>query len=154
MKDYKIGVLVSGGGTDLQSIIDACESGQIPGEVAVVISSKKDAFALERAKKHNIQGVFIDRKQCKNINEYSEKILAELKKRNAHLVCLAGFLLKIAPVLIKEYKNRIMNIHPALLPSFGGEGMYGHHVHEAVIASGVKFTGPTVHFVDEEYVRG
>ncbi|MBU0951990.1 MAG: phosphoribosylglycinamide formyltransferase [Elusimicrobia bacterium] len=154
MKKYKIGALVSGGGTNLQSIIDACESGSIQGEVAVVISSKKDAFALERAKKRNIPAVFIDRKQCKDINEFSQKVSAELKKRNVHLVCLAGFLLKLSPSLVKEYKNRILNVHPALLPAFGGEGMFGHHVHEAVLASGAKFTGPTVHFVDEDYDRG
>ena len=154
MKEYKIGVLVSGGGTNLQAIIDACESGVIPGEVAVVISNKKDAFALERAKKHDIPRVFIDRKECRDSNEFSQKISTELKKYNVHLVCLAGFLMKLSDEFIEEHKNRIINVHPSLLPAFGGHGMYGHHVHEAVLASGAKFTGPSVHFVEQEYDKG
>lgn len=153
-KGIKIGVLVSGGGTNLQAIIDSCESGYIPGRVVVVISNRKDAYALERAKKHNIPALFINPKDYKNLDEYSEKISEELIKKEVDLVCLAGFLLKLSPEFVRKFKNRIMNIHPALLPSFGGPGMYGHHVHEAVIKSGVKITGCTVHFVDEEYDHG
>ncbi|MFN3966962.1 MAG: phosphoribosylglycinamide formyltransferase [Endomicrobiia bacterium] len=150
----KIGILVSGGGTNLQAIIDSCESGYIPGKVVIVISNKKDAYALERAKKHNIPALFINPKDYKDMDEYSEKLAEELIKREVDLVCLAGFLLKISPGFIKKFENRIMNIHPALLPCFGGPGMYGHHVHEAVIKSGVKISGCTVHFVDEEYDHG
>ena len=153
-KGIKIGVLVSGGGTNLQAIIDSCESGYIPGRVVVVISNRKDAYALERAKKHNIPALFINPKDYRNLDEYSEKIAEELIKKEVDLVCLAGFLLKLSPEFVRKFKNRIMNIHPALLPSFGGPGMYGHHVHEAVIKSGVKITGCTVHFVDEEYDHG
>ncbi len=150
----KIGVLVSGSGTNLQAIIDSCESGYIPGKVVIVISNRKDAYALERAKKHNIPALFINPKEYKNLDEYSEKIADELIKKEVDLVCLAGFLLKLSSGFIKKFKNRIMNIHPALLPSFGGKGMYGHHVHSAVINSGVKISGCTVHFVDEEYDHG
>ena len=149
-----MGVLATGGGTNLQAIIDACESGMIPGEVVVVIANKKDAYVLERAKKHNIDSILIDRSKCRNMKEFSDKAALELNNRSVDLVCLAGFLLKLAPSFIAEFGNRILNIHPALLPAFGGEGMYGHHVHEAVLKSGARFSGPTVHFVDEEYDKG
>jgi phosphoribosylglycinamide formyltransferase 1 len=151
----KIGALVSGGGTNLQAIIDACESGYLPDtRVVVVISNKQDAYALERAKKHKIDGVFLDRKAYSSPAEYSSAILKELEKRDVNLVCLAGYLLKLDPDIIRRYKGRIMNIHPALLPKFGGPGMYGHHVHEAVIKAGEKESGCTVHFVDEVYDNG
>lgn len=156
-KLIKIGVLVSGRGTNLQSIIDACEnsgSSYIPGKVVVVISNKKDAYALQRAEKHNIEALFIDRKLFLDDFSYSDKLIQELKLRNVDLVCLAGFLLKLAPNFIQAFKNRILNIHPALLPDFGGKGMYGLNVHKAVLQSGVKVTGCSVHIVDEEYDHG
>ncbi|MHB9155160.1 MAG: phosphoribosylglycinamide formyltransferase [Endomicrobiales bacterium] len=156
MTTCKIGVLVSGGGSNLQAIIDACEAGVLKGlaEVAVVISNRSDAFALERAKKHGIPGFFIDRKQFKDGAAYCEKLVEVLKERRAGLVCLAGFLLKLEPNFIRAFKGRIINIHPALLPKFGGKGMYGHHVHEAVVAAKEQESGATVHWVDEEFDHG
>ncbi len=149
-----IGVLVSGGGTNLQSIIDACEQGFIPGKVVVVISNKKEAYALERAKKHNIQAIHLNPKDFSSRYEYYEKICNCLERKSVNLVCLAGFLLKVENPLLERFKGCIMNIHPALLPCFGGKGMYGHYVHEAVLESGAKFSGCTVHLVDEKYDHG
>ncbi len=154
MSNIKIGVLASGGGTNLQSIIDACQSNYIPGKVVVVISNRKDAYALERAKNHKIDALFINRKDFATNRDYAEKLVEELEKRKVDLVCLAGFLLLLDSLLVAKYKNRLMNIHPALLPSFGGKGMYGHHVHQAVIDYGCKISGCTVHFVDEKYDHG
>lgn len=151
----RIGVLVSGGGTNLQAIIDAAESGFIPGsKVVVVISNRKDAFALERAKKHGIKGIFIDRKSFCCPAAYFEAIIGELASNKVDLVCLAGFLLKLESNIIRRYKGKILNIHPALLPKFGGPGMYGHHVHEAALKAGETESGCTVHFVDEQYDHG
>ena len=146
----KIGVLASGGGTNLQAIIDACRNKKIAAVVAMVISNKENAFALERAKKHNIMGVFIDPKKC----DFNREAIKVLEKQNVDLVCLAGFLLKLSRVFIKKYAGKILNIHPALLPKFGGEGMYGINVHKAVLESGEKTSGCTVHFVDEKYDHG
>ena len=154
MSNLKIGVLVSGGGTNLQSIIDACKSGYIPGKVEVVISNRKEAYALERAKKNNIDALFIDRKDFITNQDYAKRLIEEMEKRKVELVCLAGFLLLIDSLFITKYKNRIMNIHPALLPSFGGKGMYGHYVHQKVLEYGCKISGCTVHFVDEKYDHG
>ncbi len=150
----KIAVLVSGEGTNLQSLIDSCKSGFIPGEIVLVISSRQGAYALERARKENIDTVIIEKKDFKNEEEYSAEILKEVNKKSVDLICLAGFLLKLGSKIIKAYKNKIMNIHPALLPSFGGEGMYGIKVHEEVLKSGEKYSGCTVHIVDEEYDHG
>ncbi len=150
----KIAVLVSGGGTNLQSLIDSCKSRFIPGEIVLVISSRQGAYALERARKENIDTVIIEKKDFKNEEEYSAEILKEVNKKNVDLICLAGFLLKLGANIIKAYKNKIMNIHPALLPSFGGKGMYGIKVHEEVLKSGEKYSGCTVHIVDEEYDHG
>ena len=153
MGKTKIGVLASGGGTNLQAIIDACERGEIKGEVAVVISDKSDAFALERARKKNIPAVHIPPKGLKR--EEHEKLVDEaLAKYGADLVVLAGYMRILTPWLIQKYSGRMMNVHPALLPSFGGEGMYGEHVHEAVLKYGCKVSGCTVHFVSTEVDGG
>jgi phosphoribosylglycinamide formyltransferase 1 len=149
LKKVKIGVLVSGGGSNLQALIDACQAGKIDGQISVVISNKADAFALKRAKKHKIETVFLDRKKYKTRDAYSKALARELKKRKIGLVCLAGFMCILSPSFVKNFKYKIVNIHPALLPAFGGEGMYGHHVHEAVIKAGVKSSGCSVHFVNE-----
>lgn len=150
-----IGVLVSGGGTNLQAVIDNINSGKIENtKVVLVVSNRSDAFALERAKKHNITALFLDSQKYSTTDEYYEQIINEMEKHNVNLVCLAGFLLKLNSGFIRKYKGKIMNIHPALLPSFGGKGMYGHFVHEAVLKSGVRFSGCTVHFVDEKYDCG
>ena len=150
-----IGVLVSGGGSNLQSIIDAVKSGFIPdSKVAAVVSNKKDAYALERARLAGIDAVFMDPKSFLDMEAYNSAVADELIKRNVNIVCLAGYLLMIKGKLLKEFKGRMLNIHPALLPRFGGKGMYGHHVHEAVIKSGEKKSGATVHIVDEVYDHG
>jgi phosphoribosylglycinamide formyltransferase-1 len=146
----KIAVLVSGGGSNLQAIIDAVESKLIVAEIGVVISNKIGVFALERAAKHNIPTRVIDHKQYNSTKDFSQAIAECMRKYQVDLVCLAGFLRILDPVFIEAYRNRIMNIHPALLPAFGGQGMYGHYVHEAVIASGTKYSGATVHLVTPE----
>ena len=150
-----IGVLVSGSGTNLQALIDACEYGILKGlaEVSVVISNRRDAFGLERAKMHDIPAVFIDTGIFAENAAFCAKMTLELKKRNVELVCLAGFMRMIDPSLIKAFKGKVLNIHPALLPKFGGKGMYGHYVHEAVIKSGEKESGATVHWVDARTAR-
>uniref|UniRef100_A0A7C3UQI0 Phosphoribosylglycinamide formyltransferase n=1 Tax=candidate division WOR-3 bacterium TaxID=2052148 RepID=A0A7C3UQI0_UNCW3 len=148
----RIGVLVSGRGTNLQAIIDACEKGEIPAEVVLVISNKKDAYALERAKRHNIPALFISHKAFPNREEFEKALIAELDKREVDLVCLAGFMRILSPYFVNHYRGRIMNIHPALLPAF--KGLYGEKVHEAVLASGAKFTGCSVHFVTEDVDSG
>jgi phosphoribosylglycinamide formyltransferase 1 len=150
----RLGVLISGGGSNLQAIIDACGFGILNGiaEVAAVISNKKDAYGLARAKKHNIPAIFIDSKACKDSISFCEETKKELLKHKIDLVCLAGYLLKLEPDLVRSFK--IINIHPALLPKYGGKGMYGHFVHEAVIKVGDKESGATVHWVDEHYDHG
>jgi phosphoribosylglycinamide formyltransferase-1 len=146
----RIGVLVSGGGSNLQAIIDAVNHQELPGNIAVVVSNKPGVFALERAKNRQIPTVVIDHRQYGSSREFSLAILRCLQEFRIDLVCLAGFLRILDPLLIQEFRGRILNIHPALLPAFGGKGMYGHHVHEAVIASGAKFSGATVHLVTSE----
>ncbi|MFC1501127.1 phosphoribosylglycinamide formyltransferase [Elusimicrobiota bacterium] len=156
MEKIKIGVLASGGGTNLQSIIDACESGLLKNlaEVSIVLSNNENAFALQRAKKHGIKAVFVDKKSLKDMDSFCDELINLLNENKVALVCLAGYLLKLSRIFVQKFKGRIMNIHPALLPKYGGKGMYGHHVHEAVIASGDKESGVTVHWVDEEYDHG
>ncbi len=146
----KVAVLVSGGGTNLQAILDAEKSGIIKsGEVSVVVSSKDGAYALERAKAHNVEGIVIPRKEFPDRKSYSEALAAELERRGIDLVVLAGFMIILDPSFISRFANRIINVHPALIPSFCGDGFYGLHVHEAALAKGVKVSGATVHFVNE-----
>ena len=154
MNKLKIGVLVSGGGTNLQAIIDACQTNVIRGEVVVVISNRENAYALQRAGKHKIDALYIDRKDFVTNQDYAWRLVEEMEQRDVELICLAGFLLLIDPFFITKYKNRIMNIHPALLPAFGGKGMYGKHVHQAVLEYGCKVSGVTVHFINENYDQG
>ena len=147
----KIAVLVSGGGTNLQALIDAQGRGEIPdGQIAAVISSSPDAFALERAKKAGIPGYVINRKDFASNQAMTVALTQQLKELDIGLVVLAGFLYILTPELIDAYPNAILNVHPALIPSFCGEGFYGLHVHEAALAYGVKVTGATVHFVSED----
>ena len=146
----KIVVLVSGGGTNLQAIMDKMDSGAITNaEIVAVISNKADAYALERARNKSIAAECISPKSFASRAEFNEALLAGVKKYNPDLVVLAGFLVIIPPALIAEYRNRLINIHPSLIPSFCGTGYYGLKVHEAVLARGNKVTGATVHFVDE-----
>lgn len=146
----KIAVCVSGGGTNLQAIIDGIEKQTITNaEIKVVISNNKNAYALERAKQHGIEAVCISPKDYESRDAFNEDFLAKLDSYEVDLVVLAGFLVVIPPQMIKEYRNRIINIHPSLIPSFCGTGYYGLKVHEGALARGVKVTGATVHFVDE-----
>ena len=143
-------VLVSGGGTNLQAIIDAVESGQITNtKIAGVISNNKNAYALERAKKHGIPSLCISPKQFASREEFNEQFLEKVNELHPDLIVLAGFLVAIPPAMTETYRNRIINIHPSLIPSFCGTGFYGLKVHEAALARGVKVVGATVHFVDE-----
>lgn len=143
-------VLVSGGGTNLQAIIDAVESGQITNtKIAGVISNNQNAYALERAKKHEIPNLCISPKQFASREEFNEQFLEKVNELHPDLIVLAGFLVVIPPAMIETYRNRIINIHPSLIPSFCGTGFYGLKVHEAALARGVKVVGATVHFVDE-----
>ena len=135
-----IGVLISGGGTNLQAVIDGTESGEIKGQVKVVISSKQGAYGLERAKNHNIKAI------CETDED---KIIEILKENKIDLVVLAGYLKIIRQKLVNEFRNKMINIHPSLIPSFCGAGFYGEKVHQGVIDYGAKVTGATVHFVDE-----
>jgi len=146
----KVAVCVSGGGTNLQAIIDAVENGTITNtEIKVVISNNKNAYALERAKNHNIEGICISPKDYENRAEFNKAFLEKLDSYEVDLVVLAGFLVVIPPEMIAKYRNRIINVHPSLIPSFCGTGFYGLKVHEGALARGVKVTGATVHFVDE-----
>ena len=146
----RIAVLVSGGGTNLQAILDAEKSGKIQsGEVALVVSSKADAYALERAKKYEIESIVLPRKNYSDRKSYSDALREKLENYKIDLVVLAGFMIILDTSFIRAYENRIINVHPALIPSFCGDGFYGLHVHEAALAKGVKVTGATVHFVNE-----
>ena len=146
----KIAVCVSGGGTNLQAIIDAIENKVITNaEIKVVISNNKNAYALERAKKHNIESICISPKDYENRAAFNQAFLEKLDGYEVDLVVLAGFLVVIPEEMIAKYRNRIINVHPSLIPSFCGTGYYGLKVHEGALARGVKVTGATVHFVDE-----
>ena len=146
----KLAVSVSGGGTNLQAIIDAIDNGTITNaKIEVVIANNANAYALERAKKHGIEGICISPKDYENREAFNTAFLDKLNSYQVDLVVLAGFLVVIPPQMIAEYRNRIINIHPSLIPSFCGTGYYGLKVHEGVLARGVKVTGATCHFVDE-----
>jgi len=146
----KIAVLVSGGGTNLQAIIDAVNDGKITNtEIALVISNKENAYALERAKKAGIASQYISPKQYESKEEYGVKMAEIIKSAGCELVVLAGFLVVLPESFINEFEGRIINIHPSLIPSFCGDGFYGLKVHEKALERGVKVTGATVHYVDK-----
>ena len=146
----RVAVLVSGGGTNLQAIIDAVEHGTITNtQIVGVISNNKNAFALERAGRHGIPAQCISPKDFETRDEFNRVFLDKVNELKADLIVLAGFLVVIPEMMIREYRNRIINIHPSLIPSFCGTGYYGLKVHEGVLNRGVKVTGATVHFVDE-----
>ncbi len=149
MSPVNIGVLISGGGTNLQTIIDNIERGNINGHIKLIVSNKKDAYGLIRGLKHNIETLFLDRKLFDSEESYNLKLVEQFKKRDVELIILAGYLKILSPYFIKSFKNQIINIHPSLIPSFCGAGYYGKLIHEEVIKSGVEYTGATVHFVDE-----
>lgn len=146
----RVGVLVSGGGTNLQAILDAVDNGTITNaKIEVVISNNAGAYALERAKNHNVAAECVSPKDFATREEFNDALLATIDSYNLDLIVLAGFLVKIPESMIAKYRNKIVNIHPSLIPSFCGVGYYGLKVHEAALARGVKLTGATVHFVDE-----
>ena len=145
-----IGVLVSGGGTNLQKLIDAEKAGNIEnGKLRVVIASNPEAYALKRAEQAGIEHFALRRRDYPDVDTYSQALIDALKERDIDLVVLAGFLTITGDNFVEAFRNRIINVHPALLPAFGGKGYYGLHVHEAALARGVKVTGATVHFVNE-----
>ena len=145
----RIAVLVSGGGTNLQALIDAKQAGKLPHvEFASVIASRPDAYALERAKKAGIPTRVAQRKG-RSQEDFEAEILADLEQDEIQMIILAGFMSILSEAFVKRYPRRILNVHPALLPAFGGKGYYGLHVHEAALARGVKVTGATVHYVNE-----
>ncbi len=146
----KIAVLVSGGGTNLQALIDAEKNGIIKsGKISLVISNKSDAYALTRAKNNGIKTQTIIKKQCKDASEFEDKIISTLKENEIDLIVLAGFMCILSKKFTDTFANRILNVHPSLIPSFCGEGYYGLKVHEKALEYGVKVTGATVHFVNE-----
>lgn len=147
---FRVAVLVSGGGTNLQAIIDRVKDGSLPGVGIVrVISNNAGAYALTRAKNAGIEGVTVSPKEYETRELFNKALLRAVKEASPDLIVLAGFLVTIPPELIREYPDRIINIHPSLIPSFCGKGCYGLHVHEKALARGVKVTGATVHFVNE-----
>ena len=146
----RVGVLVSGGGTNLQAIIDAVKNKTITNaSLEVVISNKKDAYALTRAKENNIAAECVCVKDYETREEFNKALIKKIDSYNLDLIVLAGFLVVLPPELIAKYRNKIINVHPSLIPSFCGNGFYGLHVHEKALERGVKVTGATVHFVDE-----
>ncbi|AEE96813.1 phosphoribosylglycinamide formyltransferase [Mahella australiensis] len=145
----RIGVLVSGGGTNLQAIMDKIDEGYIDAEIAVVISNRKDAYALERAKAAGIDARYVVRKDYESDEQRDYAMMRILEDHAVDLVVLAGYLGILSKPFIDAYRLRIINVHPSLIPAFCGKGFYGHHVHQAVLDYGVKVSGATVHFVDE-----
>ena len=145
----RVGVMVSGGGTNLQAILDAVEEGRISNaEIEVVISNNPGAYALERARTHGIEAVCISPKEFESREAFNRAFLEKVDKYKLDLIVLAGFLVKIPEAMVKKYEGRIINIHPSLIPSFCGVGYYGLKVHEEALRRGVKVTGATVHYVD------
>jgi formyltetrahydrofolate-dependent phosphoribosylglycinamide formyltransferase len=152
MSPIQLAVLASGGGTTLQNLIDLIAAGELDAKIKVVIASRPGIKAVERAADAKIMNFVVDRKQFADLAEFSRQVFSLCDDAGVDLVCLAGWLSML--VLPAAYRGRMINIHPALLPAFGGKGMYGHHVHEAVIAHGCKLSGCTVHYVDEKYDNG
>ncbi len=152
MAAIRLAVLVSGSGSTLQNFLDRIADGRLHAEIALVVSSKADAFGLERARRAGISTAVVERKQCASPEEFSRRIFDHVRASGAELVCLAGFL-HLLPIP-DDFLGRVLNIHPALIPAFCGKGFYGHRVHEAALAYGVKVSGCTVHFADNEYDHG
>ena len=150
MLKTRIAVLVSGGGTNLQALLDAQERGEIPcGEIVLVVSDKEDAYALERAKNHGVETAVLSRKKKADRAVFENRLLETLAAHGIEMIVLAGFMVILSENFVKQYPRRILNVHPSLIPSFCGAGYYGLHVHEAALERGVKVTGATVHYVNE-----
>src|SRR5436190_1910292 len=148
----RLAVLLSGGGTTLQNLLDRSADGRLPARVVLAVSSRAEAFGLRRAERAGVRTAVVDRKDRASREEFSERIFALCREAGADLVCLAGFLQLIH--VPDDFLGQVMNIHPALIPAFCGKGFYGHHVHEAALAYGVKVSGCTVHFADNVYDHG
>ncbi len=144
-----VGVLVSGSGTNLQAILDKIGEGTLPIHISTVVSNNQRAYALERARQNAIEAVCIRKKDYADADEYEQALISHFKDRNVELIVMAGFMVILGKSFIRAFYNQILNIHPSLIPSFCGDGMYGLRVHEAVLEKGVKVTGATVHYVDE-----
>ncbi|GJQ21582.1 MAG: phosphoribosylglycinamide formyltransferase [Bacteroidia bacterium] len=149
-----VAVFASGRGSNLNAIVEAIRKGVLPARLSIVVSNNASAGALELARSHNIPALCIRQKDFSSEEDFTEELLSCLARHEADFIALAGYMKKIPPQVIGRFHNRITNIHPALLPAFGGPGMYGMHVHEAVLHAGVKITGVTIHLVDEEYDHG
>ncbi len=150
MLKTRIAVLVSGGGTNLQALLDAQARGEIPcGEIVLVVSDKEDAYALERAKNHSVETAVLSRKKKADRAAFEDRLSETLAAHGIEMIILAGFMVILSENFVKQYPKRILNIHPSLIPSFCGAGYYGLHVHEAALERGVKVTGATVHYVNE-----
>jgi phosphoribosylglycinamide formyltransferase-1 len=154
MEKLRIGFLASHNGSNMQAIIDAIKKGELDAIPCVVISNNSNAFALERARREGIPAYHISSKHFETEEELDNAILETLLKHDVNIVCLAGYMKKVGPKVLRHFKNRVLNIHPALLPKFGGKGMYGKFVHEAVLKAGETQSGCTVHLVDEIYDHG
>ncbi len=154
VRKLRVAVFISGSGTNLQSLIDSCEREDFPARIVLVVSSSRDAYGLERAAKAGISGEVIRQKDFPSEEDFSSALLTRLRSERVQLICLAGYLKLIPARVVAAYRDRILNIHPALLPKYGGKGMYGMSVHRAVIESGDEYSGPTVHVVDEIYDNG
>jgi len=148
----KLAVLLSGSGTTLENLFEHIDKGTLDAEVRCVIASRSNAFGLERARKRNVAAISIVRKEFLDVHAFSEIVWGEIRKQDVALVVLAGFMSLLE--IPADFTHRVINVHPALIPAFCGKGMYGHHVHEAVIAYGARVSGATVHFVDSEYDHG
>ncbi len=152
MKPVPLGMLVSGGGRTFQNMVEACERGEVPGRVVALVSSSPRAFALERARRLGVPAAVVRPRDCSGPADLGEKTFAFLRDHGARWVLMGGYLHHI--LVPADYEGRVLNIHPSLIPSFCGKGMYGDRVHRAVLEAGVKITGVTVHFVDDEYDHG
>lgn len=148
----RLAVLLSGGGTTLQNLLDRIGDGRLSARVVIVVSNNADAYGLVRAENAGIPAVIVDRKECGSGEEFTGRIFDRVRQSQADLACMAGFLQLLS--IPDDFAGRVMNIHPALVPSFCGKGYYGHHVHEAALSYGVKVTGCTVHFADNVYDHG
>ena len=146
----RLAVFASGGGTNFQAILDAVAAGRLPAEVVLCLSHRADAGALERARRHGVPTAVLSPEDAAD----ADALLGVLDRHGADFIALAGYMKKVPDAVVARYRGRMLNVHPALLPAFGGKGMYGRRVHEAVVAHGVRWTGATVHLVDEEYDTG
>jgi phosphoribosylglycinamide formyltransferase-1 len=154
LEELKIGVFASGKGSNFTAILNAIEKGRLKANIRLLISNNPESGALKTAQEKNIPRLIIQRSQFQDRNDFINQLISVLKQHQVNFIALAGYMKKIPPEVIEAYRYRIVNIHPALLPSFGGKGMYGHHVHEAVLAQGCKVSGVTIHIVDDKYDHG